>query len=619
MAELLVFTLLAAIAASYPIFPEYRQLRVRYNLWTKPRLGFIALMLAVILTTYWASVFLQSKEQNTLKISVIDWSTTIAPLHVESVQLGAVVGIVGLFAILFLKSNVRVRNEDNLLEILRDLYNREAYTTLVNLLQDNYRPLVNHPSSPIHPESLIMVFQFSLKEEDVPEEGWRGQIQQKKRLLSYYGAKLRYWVSNTAEDASDYTEILLLDPEFVELYSGLASELGLEIISDNSLKDFPQQEVAHRYLRTQLKTENSLLYRDLERNTELDSSYRYKVEEENRLIHALFSNFERAEDLGVYKPIGDMTQELIREQRREEFDKYNDQRLTDTRMQDDFTFRDPIFVGIQFFDLMVKEAFHQEVEWHVWLSYYESFTREICRNYEITQYSDPDAEWPNDYSHLLYEINSNMLDWIRMMEEELKPSVESSLDGPPFVTDVSPEGERSETESSSEDKADRTMGSSDEEEQADTDNESIEEEEQQESTEVEDYVQLSRISTDRSQRNIPEMTVIILFSCHEEILTSDEVPVQFMSYLTESIFLCLLDLRNYEKGSLQWRYSELMLHCLGENINGKRADPSYQEHLKRVYHGDYGDYYDYGVRHEVSVKDIQMTGLVDDLDELIDP
>jgi hypothetical protein len=616
MAELLVFTLLAAIAATYPILPEHRQLRVRYNLWTKPRLGFIALMLAVILATYWASVIIQSKEQHTLKISVIDWSTTITLLHVESIQLGAVIGIVGLFAMLFLKSNVWIRNEDNLLEILRDLYTREAYTVLVNLLQDNYRPLVNHPSSPVHPESLTVAYLLSL-EDDAPEEGWEGQVQQKKRLLRYYGAKFRYWVNNTAEEASDYTETLLLDPEFVGLYSGLASELGLEIISDDSLEDFPQQEVAHRYLRTQLTTENSLLYRNLEHNTESDSLYGYRINDENRLVHALFSDFERAEDLNVYKPIGDKTRELIREQRREEFDKYNDQQLTDTRIQDDFIFRDPIFVGIQFFDLMVKEAFHQEVEWHVWLSYYESFTREICRNYEITQYSDPDAEWPNDYSRLLYEMNSNMLDWIKMMEEELKPNVKSSPNGTSSITEISPEGEESETESSSEGKADSDDGSSDKEEQAGTDDESTEEEEQ-ESAEVGDHVQLGRISTNRGQRNIPEMTVIILFSCHEEVLTSNEVPVQFMSYLTESIFLCMLDLRNYEKGSLQWRYSELMLHCLEENITGRRADPSYQEHLKRVYHDHHGGPSDYGVRHEVTVKDTQMTGLVDNLDDLID-
>lgn len=118
-------------------------------------------------------------------------------------------------------------------------------------------------------------------------------------------------------------------------------------------------------------------------------------------------------------------------------------------------------------------------------------------------------------------------------------------------------------------------------------------------------------------RNIPEMTVIVLFSCHKEILTTNEIPLQFMNYITETIFLCLLDLREYDEGSLQWRYSELMLHCLNENLTGRRADPLYKENLKRVYHGDYGGLYDYGVRDEVIEKDLQMTNLVGELDKMI--
>ena len=427
---------------------------------------------------------------------------------------------------------------------------------------------------------------------------------------------MRYWISNTAETPSDYTESLLLDPDFTELYSGLASELGLKIIADDSLTSFPRREVVHRYLRKQLATENSLLYRDLEQSMESDGLYRFKIKEDNRLIYALFFDFERAVDLNAYKPIGDKTREIIRKQGREEFDKYNDQQLTNTRVQDDFIFQDPVFVGIQLFDLMVKEAFHQKIEWHVWLSYYESFTREICQNYEITQYSDPEAEWPNDYSRLLYEMNSNMIDWIEMMEEELKPDVESIPDSPPVIADVDLDDEESSVEEALEETID-TDGHASDKEQTSAVVESDKEGEGK-STEAGGHVQLGQISTSRGQRNIPEMAVIILFSCHEEILTCDEIPIQFMSYITESIFMCLVNLRNYEKETLQRRYCKLMLHCLEENITGRRADPSYHDRLKRVYHGNHGGPYEYGVRHEVTVKDRSRSNLLEDLDNIID-
>ncbi len=485
------------------------------------------------------------------------------------------------------------------------MYNQEEYTTLVNILHDNYQPLIDHPIQPLHPSSSEVVFRRALGEE--PKEEQNDSVQQKRRLLRYYRKQIRYYLSNAAEEAADYTETLLQEPKFVELYSGFASELGLKIISDDSLENFPQKDVAHRYLRTQLKTEDSLLHRDLRQSTSLDGLYRYKLKEENRLIYALFSDFERAERLDVYKPVGDKTQELIREQRREDFDRYNDRRLTDTQEQEEYILRDPIFVGIQFFDLMVKEAFYQEVEWHVWLSYYESFTRNICKNYEVTRYSEPTAEWPNDYSRLLYEMNQNLLDWIEMVEDELKPDVDSGPNGPPFVLDVSPADEDTSTESSS-----TEQSKSDHSDSEPSGNDS-----QQDPAEVGDHIQIDRISTDRGQRNIPEMAVIVLFSNHEEILTSNKIPMQFMAYLTESIFLSLLNLRKYDEGSTQWKYSQLMLHCLEENISGKRVDPSYQENLKQIYDGEYGDRYDYGVRHEIVVKDTGTTDLLDKLDDLI--
>lgn len=607
MAEILVFTLLAAIAAVYPVLPRHRQLRVRYNLWTKGRLLFIASLITLILLSYTVSVYLQSIEQNSLEVSYWVGSITITPLLVEFTQLGAVVGIVALFSVVFLKPNVRIQNEENLLEILRNLQSHEDYSTLTNLIQDKYRPLVNHPPAPENPENLAVAIQWAHRKDYEPAEGWRKLARDKKRLLKYHLGRIRYRLRETAERSSEYTNALLLDSGFSKQYPGVATELGLRILRDDSLGGRPRKKVVHRYLRELLKTENSLLYRNLEQNTGRDGLYRYDLEEQNRLVYALFSDFNRAVELDVYKPVGDKTQEIIREQRREEIDKYNDQRLTNTDISDEYIFSDPVFVGIQYFDVLVAEAFHQKVEWHVWLSYYESFTREICRNYEINEYSDPDAEWPNDYSRFLYEMTSNMRDWIKMMEEDLKPDVDSNVSGPPYHLDVVPE-DADGAPSNSGSHMDDASGGEDDSDESD-------EEDKQE--EYGDHVRLGRISTDRGQRNIPEMTVIILFSCHEEILSTAEIPLQFKAYITEIVFMCLLDLRKYEQGSLQWRYNEFMLYCLEENLTGRTSKASYREALKQVYQGDYGGQSEYGVRHEIHVKDTQMTGLVDDLDEII--
>ena len=48
--------------------------------------------------------------------------------------------------------SVRIRNEQFLLNTLRELYNRGEYGALVDVISDNSRlPLINHPEEPTAP------------------------------------------------------------------------------------------------------------------------------------------------------------------------------------------------------------------------------------------------------------------------------------------------------------------------------------------------------------------------------------------------------------------------------------------------------------------------------------
>ncbi len=596
MAELLVFTFLASIVAVYSILPRHRQLRVRYNLWTKPRFAYILIAFLVIIGSYWLSIYLESLEAASVPVSYGVGSVEVTPLLVESLQLVAVLGIVGLFLGVFLKSSVRVKNEEKIVSILRDLNNQGDYSTLVNLLQNHYRPLVHHPEEPQRQPSLAEVYARELREEveDEPDS-------LRERVIRWYRAQyyvqlVNYWLMDTAPEASSYTETLFLDPEFSAQYPVIDPDLGVKLIRDDSLEGFQRRKAVHRYLRTLVKTENSLLYRDLQNNTSTDGMYRYKIEEDNRLIHALFSDMDRVEDLDIYKPVGDAVRDIIVDQRRQEFDEYNDQRLTDTRISDDHIFRDPVFIGIQFFDVLVKEAFHQKVSWHVWLSYYETFTREICRNYEITEYSDPDASVPNDYSRLLNEMVGNMCDWMRMMQAEVvsRTSDTEACDVPLHA----PEEATTSAARTSTNKDKSSVSSetaSTEDETGDTD-------------EFEKYLTIRSSYTGRDSASIPKMTGIILVSCNEEILTTSEIPDRFKRDITERILLTGVELRNHGEGSLPWEYSELLLANLEERLTGRRATPQYAEQLQDVYAD---------IRDEVFIEEDVGVDFVDRLDELI--
>ena len=100
-----------------------------------------------------------------------------------------------------------------MVSILRDLNNSGDYCNLVNLIRNHYRPLVHHPEEPQRQESLAEVFARELSEEPEEPDSFRGMVIQWFKD-QYYVQLVRYWLMDTAEQASSYTETLFLDPEF---------------------------------------------------------------------------------------------------------------------------------------------------------------------------------------------------------------------------------------------------------------------------------------------------------------------------------------------------------------------------------------------------------------------
>jgi len=619
MTELFVLTILGTIVAVYSVLPGYRQLRIGYSLGNKVSIAVLGLLGSIVLGGYVGGLVLQHTEQEVLgQITIQDTTLYVDSLFVEVVQLGALVILLGIFLSIFFSGRVRIRNEENLLSTLRDLHNREEYGTLADVLRDNYKPLIDHPQKPSPPQtrywldSSIPLNEFSegdddqarlpdlfegAVEEKQPESRWawvKEKTGEQVDQWRYRGQLVRYRLAETAVNASTFTETLLLDPDFGGTHPILAPGLGIEVISDDSLERFPRRRFTHQYLTALLRAENSLLYREIEQNMASRGGGRYRIDPENRLIHALLSDCERAKDLDVYKPLGDTTKDLLREQGRKEHDQYNDQRLTSNNLSEDYIFSDPIYVSITFFDIMVSEALYQQMRWHMWLYYYDRFTELICENYDLVGESDTTTEWPNDYSRLLYEMASNMIGWIDAAEQiilndDIDITASSKEDAPP-------------QDGGDDDSQD---GLSDAEDTADenSDSESTTTEDQ----EYKDFIRIDSINTHRGS-NIPKSTIICLLSCHKRILTTEAIPDSFKRSLTERILLKCANLRKHDRGSLPWQYSELMIHCLEANLNDRRSGFAYHDALDRVYDD---------VRLEVTMETAVGDTLIDDLDTLI--
>lgn len=143
MTELFVLTILGTIVAIYSVLPAYRQLRIGHNLGNKRVIALLGLLGSIVLAGYIGGLVLQHTEQDTLgQITIQDITIQADLLAVELLQLGALVILLGISLSVFIGRSVRVRNEQNLIATLRDLYNREDYGTLADVLRDNYTPLL---------------------------------------------------------------------------------------------------------------------------------------------------------------------------------------------------------------------------------------------------------------------------------------------------------------------------------------------------------------------------------------------------------------------------------------------------------------------------------------------
>jgi len=119
----------------------------------------------------------------------------------------------------------------------------------------------------------------------------------------------------------------------------------------------------------------------------------------------------KAEELRVYKGIGDATIKLLEGAPRDPLgDPYN-RAMGD--FQEDMLYEDPIYAAKHFFEIMVLEALHQDIGWHMWLYYLRIMIDVMSRNYQlIDPLSSPDQEFPNRYAYLIYECVTALRDFV---------------------------------------------------------------------------------------------------------------------------------------------------------------------------------------------------------------
>lgn len=228
--------------------------------------------------------------------------------------------------------------------------------------------------------------------------------------------------STEIDAARDIFRIIFLKHNFAEAIKNFSPYFGIELFN---LKVPGVEEFKNNYFESMILDNKSVLFFELKNNKNISSRYRYNIEKSNKLLYYLFHDIRNSESISVWSPIGHSVSKHLDELYKfPESDIYN---LPIEDFIDVSCWESPIYVGITFFDIMVSEAIYQNIKWHMWLNFYQTFTKRICRNYNPdSNIIDTHEEFPTKYDYILYEMVSNLLSWIKIIEY-IEPNQENTI------------------------------------------------------------------------------------------------------------------------------------------------------------------------------------------------
>lgn len=214
------------------------------------------------------------------------------------------------------------------------------------------------------------------------------------------------------EAAGDVLRVLFGDPELRRFLVEMRPSFGLSLLRVPVRARF---DFSDAFLGDLIARPGSALYLELERNVNLSGLRRYALPDTNPLLHDLFADIHLADTLHVWKPVGD---HLLRILRPGAGDAY---RASLARSVDDYDkdrWRDPVFAGVLFFDIMVKEAAFQDHGYHMWLTYIEMVVEELANAHDPAAAGlDADAEFPTFGCRLIYDALNAIGEWVVLIQD----------------------------------------------------------------------------------------------------------------------------------------------------------------------------------------------------------
>lgn len=218
--------------------------------------------------------------------------------------------------------------------------------------------------------------------------------------------------------AGDMLQLLMNSPLLLTFIVERRPYFGISLICHNV---YGETDFCERYLARLMNNPGSALYQELSINDVSEGLIGYRLPVRNRLLHFLFADARNAERLSVWKPVGDYLLRLLDGSERTDYPGWL--HGSPNGFERD-RYRDPTFMGIFFFDVMVTAAARQNVDYHMWLYYLPRLAERLEVSYDSSGDGiDRTAEFPIRAARLLYALVQTLKSWVELFERLPEDSV----------------------------------------------------------------------------------------------------------------------------------------------------------------------------------------------------
>lgn len=382
-------TFWALMITAYSVVPEYWKFKL------KAFVGLIPTVVAFLISSALVSWSMLIGERG-LTITMQDREFTIFPMWLQ----------IAAYTVLFLyvlwlvwqlrRSRVTAGNLLRFQQLLSSLATNKQFNLIATVLKDNIQRLGRIYDHKPFWQRVIKV---------------RNNTLDNKIPFPLYSKRTKY-----QEGVLSVFDQITSDKAVAEFLVSYDVSIPLLLVQVAEGKAYNATDYLHSVLELLISRPGSELYRQIQQHQNFDPDWAGKKDIRNsELLQFLFKDAEMAKKRAIWKPVGDYVLRYLHDRPGAIEDEYNREAGYYNNMHGTERFSDPAFVGLDYFDFMVKEALVQSMEWHMWLYYLRYWTREIVSKlkYDPDEWQKGYWEHPTKYTFLLYYIIHYQLDWFR--------------------------------------------------------------------------------------------------------------------------------------------------------------------------------------------------------------